>query len=97
MNEPLSIMHLIGSAGPLVKLVMLLLFLASIVSWVMIVQRGIYQMRAKGAYRAFEKHFWSGVDLTQLYRQSNARASAQGVPASVAGPNCDDPVLSAQR
>ncbi len=79
MNEPLSLMHLIGNAGPLVKMVMLLLFAASVVSWVMIIQRGIYQMRAKSAYRAFEKHFWSGVDLTQLYRQSNARASANAI------------------
>lgn len=79
MNEPLSIMHLIASAGPLVKLVMLLLFLASVVSWVMIIQRGIFQMRAKSSYKAFEKHFWSGVDLTQLYRQSNARATANVV------------------
>lgn len=72
-QEPISLLHLITNASLLVQLVMALLVLASIVSWIMIVQRGIYQMRAKNAFRSFEKTFWSGGDLTQLYRQSNAR------------------------
>ncbi|VUD52764.1 Biopolymer transport protein ExbB [Thalassocella blandensis] len=72
-QEPISLLHLISNASLLVQLVMALLVMASIVSWIMIVQRGIYQMRAKNAFRSFEKTFWSGGDLTQLYRQSNAR------------------------
>lgn len=72
-QEPISLLHLISNASLLVQLVMGLLVLASIVSWIMIVQRGIYQSRAQSAFKAFEKHFWSGGDLTQLYRQSNAR------------------------
>ena len=78
-NEPMTIMQLIGSASFLVQMVMLLLLSASVVSWVMIVQRGIYQSRARSAYKSFEKHFWSGVDLTQLYRQGNARASDESI------------------
>lgn len=74
-QEPLSIFHLIANASLLVQLVMLLLFLASGISWVMIVQRGFYQQRAKKAFDAFERQFWSGVDLTQLYRQGNGKAS----------------------
>lgn len=74
-GEPLSIVHLITQASLLVQLVMLLLFLASVVSWCMIVQRGIYQQKARRGFYAFEKRFWSGIDLTQLYRQGNARAS----------------------
>lgn len=73
--EPLSIWHLIAEASLLVQLVMALLFLASVVSWFMIVQRGIYQARARQAMRQFEKQFWSGVDLTQLYRQGNGKAT----------------------
>lgn len=74
-SEPLSILHLISEASLLVQLVMLLLFLASVVSWFMIVQRGIYQSQAKRAMVHFEKQFWSGVDLTQLYRQGNGKAN----------------------
>ncbi|WNO08113.1 protein TolQ [Teredinibacter sp. KSP-S5-2] len=74
-QEPLSIFHLIANASLLVQMVMLMLFLASVVSWVMIVQRGIYQTRAKAAFDAFERQFWSGIDLTQLYRQGNSKAN----------------------
>jgi biopolymer transport protein TolQ len=72
--ETLSIWHLIAEASLLVQLVMALLMLASVVSWYMIVQRGIYQAQAKRAMVNFERQFWSGVDLSQLYRQGNNNA-----------------------
>ncbi|NIB42001.1 protein TolQ [Pseudomaricurvus alkylphenolicus] len=70
-SESLSIFSLIINASLLVQLVMLVLFLASIISWVMIVQRGRYQSRAKSQFEEFENTFWSGIDLNQLYRQGN--------------------------
>ncbi len=73
--EPLSIFHLISNASLLVQLVMALLMLASVVSWAMIVQRGIYQTRARRLFKTFEQKFWSGVDLTQLYKQGNSSAN----------------------
>ncbi|MBB6522895.1 protein TolQ [Pseudoteredinibacter isoporae] len=73
--EPLSIWGLIANASLLVQLVMALLFLASVVSWAMIVQRGLYQSKAKKALVQFEREFWSGVDLNQLFRQSNSRSA----------------------
>ncbi|MDN3640328.1 protein TolQ [Simiduia curdlanivorans] len=75
MNTPeqLSIWSLIADASLLVQMVMALLFLASIVSWVMIVQRGIYQNSAAQAMKEFERHFWSGGDLNQLYRQGSGK------------------------
>ncbi len=76
--EPLSIWNLILEASLLVQLVMALLFLASVISWVMILQRGVYQRRAKSSLVAFEKQFWSGIDLSQLFRQGNARAGKSG-------------------
>ncbi|UTA49103.1 protein TolQ [Simiduia sp. 21SJ11W-1] len=75
MNTPetLSIWSLIAEASLLVQLVMALLFLASVVSWAMIVQRGMYQHRAAQLVKEFERHFWSGVDLSQLYRQGSGK------------------------
>lgn len=73
--EPLSILHLIANASLLVQLVMLLLLLASVVSWAMIVQRGLYQTRVRKRFRDFERKFWSGIDLTQLYKQGNNQAN----------------------
>ncbi|MFT6387326.1 MAG: biopolymer transport protein TolQ [Cellvibrionaceae bacterium] len=75
-DQTLSIWSLISEAGLVVQFVMLLLLLASVISWVMIIQRGAYQRRAKAQFTKFEKLFWSGVDLTQLYRQSNDRSSS---------------------
>ncbi|GAB2189348.1 protein TolQ [Sessilibacter sp. MAH2] len=75
-GESLSLWSLISQASLLVQLVMLVLLLASVVSWVMIVNRGIYQNRAAKLYNDFEKQFWSGIDLTQLYKQGNNRASS---------------------
>ncbi|WP_024330405.1 protein TolQ [Simiduia agarivorans] len=71
--EPLSIWSLIAEASLLVQLVMALLFLASVVSWIMIVQRGLYQRQAAASLRAFERTFWSGIDLNQLYRQGSGK------------------------
>lgn len=71
--EPLSIWSLVADASLLVQIVMLLLFMASVVSWVMIVQRGIYQHRASEALKDFERLFWSGGDLNQLYRQGSGK------------------------
>lgn len=72
-DNSLSITHLILEASFLVQLVMLILVLASVVSWAMIFQRERYQRKASSAFSYFEKQFWSGIDLNQLYRQGNGR------------------------
>lgn len=74
-ENSLSIWSLIVQASVLVQIVMGILFLLSVVSWGLIVQRGLYQYKAKAAYKEFERQFWSGVDLTQLYRQGNSKAN----------------------
>jgi biopolymer transport protein TolQ len=79
-TESLSIFDLIANSGPVVMLVMLVLFMASAVSWVMIVQRFIFHARANLSFNRFEKNFWSGGDLAQLYRQGNG-ANPDGIEA----------------
>lgn len=69
----LSIAHLILNASFLVQVVMFILVMASVISWAMIFQRERYQRKASGAFSYFEKQFWSGIDLNQLYRQGNGR------------------------
>lgn len=69
MNSDLSIVHLIMQAGPVVKLVMLMLLIASMVSWTYIFAK---QKEFKSAFKVsetFEKRFWSGIDLNELSRQ----------------------------
>ncbi|WP_370979243.1 protein TolQ [Agaribacterium sp. ZY112] len=80
-QDPLSIWHLISGASVLVQLVMFILLMASVLSWAIIVQQGAYQRRAKAVFRAFETHFWSGLDLTQLYRAGNGNDRIDGAEA----------------
>jgi biopolymer transport protein TolQ len=69
VESELSVWYLIANAGVLVQLVMLLLALASVVSWALIFQRVQVFRKAKQAQYAFEERFWSGMDLGQLYRE----------------------------
>lgn len=71
MNEELGIFELILGASLTVQLVMFVLLLASVTSWYMIVQRLMLYRRMDQELLAFEEHFWSGVDLAQLYREGN--------------------------
>lgn len=80
MDEQLSIIDLILHASLTVQGVMLLLFLASVVSWFMIAQRLIYYRQIRNEMYGFEEQFWSGIDLNKLYRQGNERAEAGIVP-----------------
>jgi len=68
-------MELVLQASITVQLVMVTLLLASMVSWYMIVQRFIYFHRARNEMYEFEERFWSGIDLSQLYREGNERAA----------------------
>jgi len=74
----MSIWHLISNASVLVQLVMGILFVASIMSWIMIVQRGIFLNAAQRGFRQFEDAFWSGVDLNKLYGELTQEAKEQG-------------------
>ncbi len=80
MTEPATVMEsmslwgMILGASLTVQFVMFLLLLASVVSWVMIAQRQIFQNQAYKSYLSFEKEFWSGVDLNQLYRSGNGKS-----------------------
>ncbi len=79
MQEQLSLLDLVLNASVVVQLVMLLLLLASIISWYMIVQRVIYFRDSREDMLAFEEQFWSGIDLAELYREGNERASDGGI------------------
>jgi biopolymer transport protein TolQ len=69
----LNLVSLILEASLPVKLVMALLLVASIASWVIIfLKQSVLRGAAKSA-EAFEEKFWSGADLTHLYRDATER------------------------
>ena len=79
MNQPLSVYELIANASLLVQGVMALLVLASVVSWMMILQRWSLLRRAKLEIDAFEDHFWSGIDLRGLYQDLSQEEQLNGI------------------
>ncbi len=73
----MSVLSLITGASVLVQIVMLALLLASLFSWYYIFLKVFTFNRATRQANEFEKQFWSGVDLNELYQRAvNARGSA---------------------
>lgn len=70
MNE-LTLTQLVVDAHPAVQFVLLLLLLLSIMSWVMITQRALVLSAARKGVYSFESRFWSGMDLSQLYKEGS--------------------------
>ncbi|WP_349679106.1 protein TolQ [Pseudomonas sp. UBA4034] len=68
----MSMWSLISNASLVVQLVMLTLVAASVISWVMIFQRSNFLRSAKRSLDSFEERFWSGIDLSKLYRQAGS-------------------------
>ena len=64
----LSVWTLFWQAGWVVKLVMIGLLLASVWTWAIIIDKILGYGRAKRALNRFEKTFWSGQSLDELYR-----------------------------
>ena len=69
MAESMSMWSLIGNASWIVLLVLFMLVAVSIMSWVMILQRGLLLHHTQQAMLAFEDRFWSGMDLIQLFKE----------------------------
>jgi len=73
VGESLNVWGLIVSATLPVQLVMLILMAASVTSWVMIFQRWMVLNSADQGMTSFEKRFWSGMDLSQLFREGSSQ------------------------
>jgi biopolymer transport protein TolQ len=73
MNESMSIWGLIIGASWPVQVVMLMLLSLSVMSWVVIVQKWLVINDAETEVAGFEKRFWSGMDLSQLFREGSGK------------------------
>ncbi len=73
MKADLSLIEIIGNASVLVQLVMLLLLVASFISWMIIFRKRTVLGEAKRAADRFEDLFWSGQDLATIYKQIDER------------------------
>ena len=78
MPEQLSIYEILVNASPLVQFVMVILALASVISWMMIFQRWFALNRVRRQMDDFEEEFWSGVDLRELYGELEEEEQLNG-------------------
>ncbi|SQC38521.1 colicin uptake protein TolQ [Klebsiella pneumoniae] len=69
----MNILDLFLKASLLVKLIMLILIGFSIASWAIIIQRTRILNSAAREAEAFEDKFWSGIELSRLYQESQGR------------------------
>lgn len=72
MNDS-SLLTLVADASIPVQLVMLILVLASVLSWALIYVKRGYIRLAKAEAKIFEGRFWSGINLSDLFAQLSVR------------------------
>ena len=73
MPTEISVFQLVIHASWVVKFVLLILFLASLVSWTMIFSKRVRLKEARDAADDFEDEFWSLEDLGPLYNRISAK------------------------
>ena len=69
-THDMSVLSLVTGASLLVQIVMLMLLLASIFSWYYIFLKIFTFRRATRQANEFERQFWSGADLNELYQSA---------------------------
>lgn len=67
------------TASPVVKIVLFILLLASLISWIIIFQRGFFLRWAMKELIQFEDKFWSSADLTNLYKGIESKKDKEGL------------------
>jgi len=72
--DGISVFSLYNRADPIVKTVFWLLLLASVWSWGIIINKWMALSRLRTRADRFEKTFWSGLSLDELYQQFSQRA-----------------------
>jgi biopolymer transport protein TolQ len=78
MNQDLSILQLVLGASLLVQLVMLLLLVVSIASWAAIFRKLFSLRRVNSLNETFERDFWSGTSLNDLFAAAAQNAKLAG-------------------
>lgn len=78
MNQDLSILHLVLNASAVVQAVMLLLMIVSVSSWAAIFRKLFALKKVKNHNEDFEREFWSGTSLNDLFTVATKNAAKGG-------------------
>jgi biopolymer transport protein TolQ len=79
MGGDMSMVRMILEASLVVQIVLGLLLAASLSSWAIIFRKRLVVNRARRDADRFESTFWSGGDLSSLYRSIEARGKTTGM------------------
>jgi biopolymer transport protein TolQ len=82
MNNDMTIIGMVLNASPFVQFILALLLIGSVASWAVIIDKQRVIKRAAQAAQEFEASFWSGVELSSLYREM---ARSDATPQGMAG------------
>ena len=78
MTQDFSIIHLLLNASWVVQAVVLLLMGVSVASWTAIFRKAIALKQIKALNENFERDFWSGTSLNDLYAAATSNAKLAG-------------------
>jgi biopolymer transport protein TolQ len=76
MNQDFSILTLVTQASFVVQLVMAGLMVASLASWTVIFSKLFGLKRTRASNEEFEREFWAGKNLNELYADATRRPDA---------------------
>jgi biopolymer transport protein TolQ len=80
MQPDMGVLSLIMQASVIVKIVMIILVLASLASWWFIFIKMFTLRKAKKQAEEFEREFWGGTDIVGLYQRSaSGKYETQGM------------------
>ncbi|MGQ7843233.1 protein TolQ [Granulosicoccus sp. 3-233] len=73
MNSDMSILHLVLAASPIVQGVLVILVMASVLSWALILGKSRQLRRARRLAEDFEQDFWGSSDISGTYSKLTMR------------------------
>ena len=76
MNE-LSLLELFAQATLIVKIVVVVLIIASIITWLIIVERYLHFQEAEEFNNEFETLFWNAKDLQKLFKSVSSKDASE--------------------
>ena len=76
MNE-LSLLELFAQATLIVKIVVVILIIASIITWLIIVERYLHFQEAEEFNNEFETLFWNTKDLQKLFKSCRSKDASE--------------------
>ena len=76
MNE-LSLLELFAQATLIVKIVVIILIIASIITWLIIVERYLHFQEAENFNNEFETLFWNTKDVDKLFKSTSSKDQSE--------------------